>query len=146
MRSGLDSNVLVYAELEPGSPKGKLARQLIVWISHDGVLSPQVLQDFVAVVRRVRPESLESALRKVETWRQVFYTSPTDEHVLSAAMTLVRDHGLQVWDAVIWAATSQAGARILFTEDMQDGRALLGVRAVNPFSRTSEGLETLLRG
>jgi predicted nucleic acid-binding protein len=37
------------------------------------------------------------------------------------------------WDALILVAASRSGARRLSTEDLQDGRTVLGVEIVNPF-------------
>jgi predicted nucleic acid-binding protein len=42
-------------------------------------------------------------------------------------------HQLQLWDAVICACASQAGAKVLLTEDLQHGRLFQGLRFVNPF-------------
>ncbi|HEY2048616.1 MAG TPA: PIN domain-containing protein [Caulobacteraceae bacterium] len=140
----LDSNVLIYAELEPESDKGRRAHWLIESVAARGVIPVQVLLEFLNVIRRKRPQSLASAVTKVEDWRRVFSVVATTDEVLAAAIQLSRDHRLQIWDAVVWCATRAAGANILFTEDMHDGLTLLGVRAVNPFARSRDELEAFL--
>lgn len=129
----LDSNILLYARLEPDSSKGEAATRLIARCAARGVLAAQALGEFLAVVRRRRPEQLADALKEVTLYRQVFRVAPTDPTVILAAGDLVLRHGLQFWDAVIWKAASSLGAELFLSEDLQDGLRLDGVRVLNPF-------------
>jgi predicted nucleic acid-binding protein len=58
---------------------------------------------------------------------------PTTEDILLRALDLVTDHRFYIWDAVIFAAASEASCQVLLSEDMQDGFAWGGVQVVNPF-------------
>jgi len=140
-RATLDSNILIYAELEPDSDKGALAQRMIVQAAPRGVLTVQALLEFLAVVRRRRPESLPSAMEKVEAWTAVFETAPTTAPVLKAASALVRLHHFQVWDAVIWSAARIAGATVFLSEDLHDGLQLEGLTAINPFNHDPAALD-----
>jgi predicted nucleic acid-binding protein len=52
---------------------------------------------------------------------------------------------MQLWDCVVCAASARAGAKVLLTEDMQDGRILDGLRLINPFAASNaDAIETLL--
>jgi predicted nucleic acid-binding protein len=144
VRATLDSNVLVYAELEPKQPKGIAAQRVIELAAPNGVIANQALLEFIAVVRRRLPTSLPSAIAKVEAWSQVFETAPTTTHVMTDALRLVNAHQFQVWDAVIFAAARASGASVFLSEDLQDGMSLDGVSVVNPFSRTDAALVALL--
>ena len=144
VRATLDSNILVYAELEPETDKGRRAQLTVAQAAAHGVLAVQALLEFLAVVRRRRPQSLPSAMDKVEAWSKVFETAPTTAGVARAAAKLVRAHDLQVWDAVIWSAARAAGATLFLTEDLQDGLVLDGMRVANPFAVSAGDLETLL--
>ena len=67
-------------------------------------------------------------------------------NVMVAALDLATDHQLAIWDAVIISAASQAGCRLLLSEDLHDGFSWGGVTVVNPFaSPRHELLESLLR-
>jgi predicted nucleic acid-binding protein len=145
LRATLDSNILVYAELEPETAKGERAKQVIVEAAPHGVLAVQALLEFLAVVRRRRPASLPSAMAKVEAWAAVFETAPTTAIGARTAAALVRAHGLQVWDAVIWSAARAAGARLFLTEDLHDGLTVEGMRVANPFVMDASELGALLR-
>jgi predicted nucleic acid-binding protein len=144
VRASLDSNILVYAALEPASDKGKAAAELIGRAAPRGVLATQALLEFVAVVRRRAPNLTNQAIAQAEAWAQVFETAPTTLPVMRAALGLVAAHRFQVWDAVIWAASRDVGATVLFTEDLQDGYAAGGMVAVNPFTNSTAELARLI--
>ena len=70
----------------------------------------------------------------------MFSLVPTTERVLSRALDVCNAHQLAIWDAVILAAASEAGCRVLLSEDMQDGFTWGGVTVVNPFASTPHRL------
>jgi predicted nucleic acid-binding protein len=52
---------------------------------------------------------------------------------------------MQLWDCVVCVAAVQAGAKVLLTEDMQDGRTIEGLRLINPFlAANNAAVEALL--
>lgn len=68
----------------------------------------------------------------------------TTEDALLAAMDLVADHRLSVWDALILAVAANAHCRLLLSEDLQDGFTWCGVTVVNPFTEPRHPLLTPL--
>ena len=134
MRVALDSNILLYAELEPDSDKGRRAADLIDRAARDGVIATQVLGEFLRVVQRRAPTSFAGALRQADLYRAVFLTPATTDDAMAAAGALALAEGLQLWDALICTVSARQGAALLLTEDMQDGRTYAGVRLVNPFA------------
>ncbi len=144
LRLTLDSNILVYAELEPESGKGQLAQRLIERAAPRGVLAVQALLEYLAVVRRRRPENLPGAMAKVEIWSTIFETAPTTDGVVRAASALVRRYGFRMWDAVIWCAAETCGARVFLSEDLRDGLELGALRVLNPFAADAATVRALL--
>jgi predicted nucleic acid-binding protein len=132
-RLALDSNILLYAELEPGSAKGKRSTDLVLRAARDGVMPVQVLGEFLRVVQRRLPAAFKAAARQVVHYRKVFLTPPTTDAVLGEAAEIALVHGLQLWDAVICTAAQGAGATLFLTEDLQDGRRLNNLQLLNPF-------------
>jgi predicted nucleic acid-binding protein len=62
-----------------------------------------------------------------------------------AAMYLAAVHQFSIWDGVILAAASQAGCRLLLSEDLHDGFTWGGVTVANPFALPRHTfLDTLL--
>jgi predicted nucleic acid-binding protein len=64
-----------------------------------------------------------------------------------AAADLATDPRLGIWDAVILSVASQAGCRLLLSEDLQDGFTWGGVTVVDPFASPRHALlESQLAG
>lgn len=134
-RVAFDTNVLVYAELEPGTDKGDLAGLLIERAAiHQSVIPAQVLGEFLAVIRRKRREQFPGACELVIELTSLFKIGETDAAAMRSATELAQRHRLQFWDAVICAAAMQAGATHLLTEDMHDGLMLEGLKLFDPFN------------
>jgi predicted nucleic acid-binding protein len=145
VRVAIDSNILIYAELEPDSKKGKRAADLILRAARDGVIAAQVLGEYLRFVQRRVPGSFEEAIRQAQLYQTAFLVPPTTPAVINKASDLARAHHLQLWDCVVCAASAQAGAIALLTEDMQDGRVIEGMRLINPFVTTNNAtVEELL--
>lgn len=83
-RATVDSNILIYAALEPGSDKGKRAAQIIRRATPRGILATQALLEFVAVVRRRTPDLMVQAIVQAEAWASVFETAATTATVAKA--------------------------------------------------------------
>jgi predicted nucleic acid-binding protein len=145
IRVALDSNVLIYAELEPESEKGMRSADLILRAARDGVIPVQVLGEYLRFIQRRVPAAFQDAIRQVSIYQAVFLTPPTTVAIIETASALAGTHRPQLWDCVVCAASAQAGAKALLTEDMQDGGILDGVRLINPFAAANTGaIEALL--
>ena len=137
-RVALDSNILVYAELEPETPKGRRAANLITRAAADGVIPIQALGAFLRVVQRRAPFAFAEAVQQVAICEAMFLTPPTTLSVMKTAAEAALAHQLQLWDSIICACASHAGATVQLTEDLQDGRPLHGLRVVNPFDSMND--------
>jgi predicted nucleic acid-binding protein len=145
IRVALDSNILIYAEIEPESEKGARSADLILRAARNGVIPAQVLGEYLRFVQRRVPQAFDDAIRQASIYRAAFLTPPTTDAVIDTACALARTHRMQLWDCVVCAASAQAGAKVLLTEDMQDGRILDGFRLINPFAASNaHAIETLL--
>ena len=144
-RIALDSNILIYAELEPESERGTRSADLILHVARDGVIPAQVLGEYLRFVQRRVPAAFEDAIRQASVYQAAFLTPATTSAVINRASELARAHRMQLWDCVVCAASAQAGAKVLLTEDMQDGRIVDGLRLMNPFAApNAEAIEALL--
>jgi predicted nucleic acid-binding protein len=139
-RVALDSNILIYAEIEPDSAKGMRSADLILRTARDGVIPAQVLGEFLRLVQRRFPASFEEAIKQALLYKSVFITPATTAATINKASELARAHRLQLWDCVVCAASHEARAKVLLTEDMQDGQILDGLRLINPFVAANASL------
>ncbi|SRR6266849_7338554 len=132
----VDTNVLVYAMANDDMARAPLAQALLkqLMMAKSFHTSTQVLQElFVTLTRKGRkPFSVEEALRYLD--RIAAYPVVTlDYSAVRAAAELSDREKLSFWDALIIVAASRVQAGRLYSEDLQDGRTILGVQIVNPF-------------
>ncbi|MBV9757573.1 MAG: PIN domain-containing protein [Alphaproteobacteria bacterium] len=134
MKVALDTNVLAYAEGVNGAARQPDALALLERLPAGSALVPvQVLGELFNVLVRKAGRSPAQARAAVLGWRDAFPLIATSSAVLVAAADLAADHGLSIWDSVIFAAASDAECRLLLSEDMQDGFTWGGVTVANPF-------------
>lgn len=79
-RVALDTNILIYAELEPESDKGQRAADLILRVSSDGVIPVQVLGEYLHFVRRRAPLALGEAMQQAAIYRATFLVPGITSH------------------------------------------------------------------
>jgi predicted nucleic acid-binding protein len=91
------------------------------------------LQEYFVAATRKLGVAPETAQRKVEILARarVVRFEPGD---IIAAIELHRLARISFWDALIVHAARSAGVRTLYSEDLQPGAVLGGVRVVNPFA------------
>jgi predicted nucleic acid-binding protein len=142
----LDTNVLVYAEGVQEVRKRDQATDIVKAIPPSSIRLPaQVLGElFHVLVRRARRSVAEARLA-VQIWRDAYTVIGTTDAILARAMDIAVAHGLAIWDAILLAAASEAGCRLLLSEDMQDGFTWGGVTIVNPFAVSPNRLLAELR-
>jgi len=133
----VDTNVLVYALDKSGSPKKRAAQRLLSELMEADLLrvSTQVLQElFVTLTRKVRqPCSIQEALAALDDLT-AWPLAVVDYAAIRAAAGLADQAKISFWDALIVVAAARTGATVLYTEDLNDGQEILGVRIRNPFA------------
>jgi len=135
MRIALDTNILAYVEGVNGGTQKKIAAELIRKLPEASTFLPvQVLGELYRVLVGKARWSPEQARIAVVSWQEAFPLIETSHSVLLAAIDLVTDHALSIWDAVILAAADAAGCRLLLSEDLQQGFTWSGVTVANPFA------------
>jgi predicted nucleic acid-binding protein len=146
MRVALDTNILVYAEGLNGTKKEKFAEQIVDRLSTDDTYLPaQVLGELFRVLVRKSGRTSTSARASLLGWRNSFRLVETSEPIILSAVDLAVRHSVDIWDAVILAATASVGCRLLLSEDFQDGFTWSGVTVANPFaSRRNKLLDEIL--
>jgi predicted nucleic acid-binding protein len=141
VRIALDTNVLAYAEGINGAEQRLASLALIRRLPQEAVVVPvQVLGELFNVLVRKGGKSRSDARDALLSWRDTFPVVETSPEVMLAAADLATDHQLGIWDAVILSAASQAGCRLLVSEDLQEGFTWAGVTIVNPFSSPRHAL------
>lgn len=128
-----DTNILVYALDDREPVKQEIAQRVLREAEQSRlVISTQVLQELYVAMGRSRI-SAATAAAAVRAWAAGEVVVVTVEMVVEATV-LHQQHKLHFWDAVILQAAISSGCTTLYTEDMQHGREIGGVRIVNPFA------------
>ena len=133
MKVTLDTNILAYAEGVNALEKRDIVLELLRTLPPEAVVIPvQVLGELFNVLTRKAGRPRVGAREALLSWRDTFHVVETTPEAMLAAADLVVDHQLSIWDAVILSVASQAGCRLLVSEDLQDGFTWGGVTVVNP--------------
>jgi predicted nucleic acid-binding protein len=128
-----DTNVLIYAVAED-DPRTARAEELL---ASGGVLSVQILNEFVSVARRKVLMSWSDVTEALDAF-QVLCPSPLPITIEmhQAALKIAEQHGYNIYDALVAAAALEAGCATLYSEDFQDGQTIEGQLTIqNPFAR-----------
>ena len=135
MRSFLDTNVLIYADAGDEPAKQAIARDLIGehLRSGTGVISTQVMQEYVSVALRKLKLPVELVRSRIALYQRIECVASSVTAV-NGALDLHVLHRISFWDALIVHAARDSGCVQLLTEDMQAGSTIAGVRVVNPFA------------
>jgi predicted nucleic acid-binding protein len=126
-----DSNVLIYAMVS-GDARRDRAQQLLAL---GGIISVQVLNEFVAVMRRKMRLPWEDVTEALDAIR-VLCPSPVSITLETheAALKIAQKYGFGIYDALIASSALGASCSTLYSEDLQDGQVIdeeLTIR--NPF-------------
>lgn len=133
----VDTNVLLYVYDALCGDRSATARSLVSMLgrSRSGALSFQVLQEFFVsavteIAQPLTPEEGRDRVTKLARWPT---HEPNAADVVAAA-SISAQRQLSFWDAMIMRSASDLGCRSsLWTEDLNDGQVIEGVRIVNPF-------------
>ena len=134
----LDTNIFVYALLASEPLKKQRALQLLeqALASHLGCTSYQVIQEFANVATRKFAQrfSSEQCKQFIDAAMQPLNRVASSPGLLNAALDLQAETRYSLYDCLVIAAALQAGAEVLYTEDLQHNQLVGGtLRVVNPF-------------
>jgi predicted nucleic acid-binding protein len=120
-RAFFDSNVLIYAMVS-GDSRRERAQQLV---EQGGVISVQVLNEFVAVARRKMHMPWEDVIEALGAVR-ILFPSPVSITLEAheAALKIAQQYGFGIYDAMIAATALEANCSTLYSEDLQDGQVI----------------------
>ncbi|MBN1675913.1 MAG: PIN domain-containing protein [Kiritimatiellae bacterium] len=133
-RTFLDTNVLVYSADRHAPAKQQRTRDLLRVLAKRGagVISTQVLQEFYVVATKklgIDPVLAKNMLNTFGAMERVL----VDFDLIKEAVDCSILEPLSFWDALIVVSAEKANCREIWTEDLNDGQVIRGVRIRNPF-------------
>ncbi len=132
----VDANVLVYSIDTTEPLKQQVALALIerLWGEQRACTSVQAINEFYSLMTR----KLTHVVAKQEAWARVealleWNPQPVDAAVLRRASAIELRYHLSWWDSLIVAAARLQHCTLLYSEDLQHGATIDGVKILNPF-------------
>jgi predicted nucleic acid-binding protein len=133
-RTFIDTNIFFYAIDSRDPKKQARARALISEAARagEGVVSAQVVQEFANNAMKKLYFTPEETATLCAAFADHTLVKP-DLGLITNALNLMKSASLSFWDACIIAAAEQAQCKVLFTEDLNPGQQIGGMKVVNPF-------------
>ena len=128
--SFFDTNVLLYL-LSKESAKADRAEGLL---ASGGIVSVQVLNEFVSVASRKLAMTIPEIREILSTIRAVCIVKPLDIETHELGLDMAERYGFSIYDSLIVASALLARCVILYTEDLQQGQVIDQLTIQNPFS------------
>lgn len=134
-RSFIDTNVIVYAEASDAPDKQQAALALLkqLYESGTGVLSTQVLQEYCNIAIKKLKLPIAHIRAQIDMYEQ-FQVVQVTPAIIRDALDLNQTRSVAFYDAIIIACAKTAGCNLLFSEDLNTGEVIAGVRLQNPFA------------
>ncbi len=134
-RAFLDTNILIYALVKRESAatdhRTETAEEVLL---EGGVVSVQVLTEFTDAVSRKLGKRWQTIREMLEGIEAICGSAiPLTSEMHKKALAISERYAFRFFDSLILAAALQAGCTTLYTEDLQHGQLIEGVRIVNPF-------------
>ena len=132
--SFVDTNIWLYAFIA-GDDRRKSARaKALLEASRAVTVSPQVINEVCVNLIRKAQFSEPQVQRLIEAFYAKYVVVEVSKALLLTASALRQQYAFSFWDSTIVASAIQAGASVLYSEDMQDGLVVENrVRIINPF-------------
>jgi predicted nucleic acid-binding protein len=137
----VDTNILLYAYDPAAGEKHTRATRALerLWEEQVGRVSVQVLHEFyVTAIRKLKTP--RAGAREVVQIYAPWVQSPTTPETILRASDLSESARLSFWDALIVASAEEADASKLYTEDLNAGQIIAGVKIINPLVSTDYDL------
>jgi len=138
--NAVDTNVLIYRLDRHEPAKQAKARELLRRLSSETtptILLWQVLGELMRQLRYWQDQgeiTREAMVRYVAAFRRLLPLVVPTSRVADHALDLTGRYSLSHWDSMLLGACKDAGATILYTEDMGSPATYDGLQLINPFA------------
>jgi predicted nucleic acid-binding protein len=132
----LDTNVLLYSLVVAGDGSSDLrADKAEAILSRGGVVNVQILNEFSDVASRKFKRSWVQIAGYLEAFEVLCGQAlPLTAETNRLAVSISGRYAYRIYDSLIVAAAIEAGCTTLYTEDLQHGQVIEGLRIENPFT------------
>ena len=133
----LDTNLFIYTFDDTDRRKRRIARDCVSTALRDGLgmISFQVIQEFSSVALRkfAAPFSTVELREYIGAVLAPLCEIHSSIGLCEMCLNIREQSRYSFYDSLIIAAATEGGCRTLFTEDLQHGHVIAGVKIMNPF-------------
>jgi predicted nucleic acid-binding protein len=134
----LDTNIFAYTFDAKAPAKARKAAQLVRRAADtgQGIVSYQVVQEFfnVALRRFLEPMNVAEAEQYLITVFRPLLAVHSSPVLYAEALRIAGKHRIRWYDSLIVAGALEGQCETLYTEDLQHGWKIEGLRVENPFA------------
>jgi predicted nucleic acid-binding protein len=126
----IDTNVLIYLEGN-NTAKRQIAEMLL---SCNPVISPQVISEFINVMRRLRKVSKGIIITEIAELVRPCPIAAIGHSTLDLAKYLIHRYDFQIFDSIVVATALESDCATLYSEDMHHELIVENrLKIINPF-------------
>ena len=131
----IDTNILIYSMDNFDEQKRDNSRKLLKSLkdTREGVISTQVMQEFyVTATKKLKVDPLfaKEVMHSFEHFEVVMITPEIIKDAIDCGVL----NQLSFWNSLIVSAAEHSKCNEIWTEDLNHGQVVRGVKIVNPYS------------
>lgn len=127
----VDTNIWFYA-LNAGDEAKRLAANRLLDSLERPVINSQVIRELCLNLLKKSSYDEAAIQELIRSFYRDCHVVPENANVFLRASELRQHHSFSYWDSLIVGAALEAGCEILYSEDMQHGQIINGLKIVNP--------------
>lgn len=128
-----DSNIFVYSIDENDVRKKEIAKNLLLKHKDSAVISTQNLQEFYNASTRKLGIDKTKMKQTVEKLSKAFPVQQITPSIIFKAIDIQIKNSVSFYDSLIISTASKNGCVVCYSEDMNAGQVIDGVKVLNPF-------------
>lgn len=130
-----DSNILIYFADTRDLKKQRIADSLVKTAieNENGIISTQSLQEFYNASTKKMLCTPEKAKEYTKIFASSFDVQQISPDMIFNAIDISTANKISFWDSLIVSAAQDSGCVIVYSEDLNDGQIINGVKILNPF-------------
>ena len=131
----IDTNILIYSIDDNDIEKQSKADEIIVKLSENGgVISTQVMQEFFNIATQKLKLKKDYVKLLIQRLAECFIVHRKTEFDIYRAIDISINNQLSFWDSLILSAAISERCNIMYSEDLNDGQNVYGVKIINPLN------------
>ena len=127
----IDSNILIYSY--SSTEIGKKDKMLLILENEEITISTQVINEFIWIMSRKFNVDMESLKVISNNLFEIFNVGMVSKATIDKAIDIAKRYKYAYWDSLMLSSALESRCIAIYSEDMQHGQIIEGVRIINPF-------------